>query len=83
MLTGGTAGYLTAEDNQAMLLMLGALVVALGQVINFWLGSTAERGCKAELIASALPKWCAAQALTLSYHFQENSFSHPATTSSG
>jgi membrane protein DedA with SNARE-associated domain len=40
LLTGRMTGYLKAEDNQALLLMLGALGVAFGQVINFWLGST-------------------------------------------
>ena len=55
LLTGMMTGYLQAEDNQAMLLMLGALGVAFGQVINFWLGSTAESGRKTELIAQAPP----------------------------
>lgn len=53
LLTGMMTGYLKAEDNQAMLLMLGALGVAFGQVINFWLGSTAESGRKTEIIAQA------------------------------
>lgn len=56
LLTGLMTGYLKAEDNQAMLLMLGALGVAFGQVINFWLGSTAESGRKTELIAQAPAK---------------------------
>lgn len=53
LLTGMMTGTFKAEDNQAMLLMLGALGVAFGQVINFWLGSTAESGRKTELIAQA------------------------------
>lgn len=53
LLTGMMTGYFKAEDGQAMLLMLGALGVAFGQVINFWLGSTAESGRKTELIAQA------------------------------
>ena len=53
LLTGMMTGYFKAEDNQAMLLMLGALGVAFGQVINFWLGSTAESSRKTELIAQA------------------------------
>lgn len=56
LLTGMMTGYLKAEDNQAMLLMLGALGVAFGQVINFWLGSTAESGRKTEIIAQAPAK---------------------------
>lgn len=53
MLTGMMMGSFKAEDGQAMLLMLGALGVAFGQVINFWLGSTAESGRKTEIIAQA------------------------------
>jgi hypothetical protein len=53
LLTGMMTGVFRAEDNQAMLLMLGALGVAFGQVINFWLGSTAESGRKTEIIAQA------------------------------
>ena len=56
LLTGMMTGYLKAEDGQAMLLMLGALGVAFGQVINFWLGSTAESGRKTEIIAQAPAK---------------------------
>lgn len=55
MLTGMMMGTFKAEDGQAMLLMLGALGVAFGQVINFWLGSTAESGRKTEIIAQAPP----------------------------
>ena len=53
LLTGMMSGLLHAEDNQAMLIMLGALGVAFGQVMNFWLGSTAESGRKTEIIAQA------------------------------
>ena len=53
LLTGMMTGYMKAEDNQAMLLMLGALGVAFGQVINFWLGSTSESSRKTELLAQA------------------------------
>lgn len=56
LLTGLMTGYLKADDNQAMLLMLGALGVAFGQVINFWLGSTAESSRKTELIAQSPAK---------------------------
>jgi hypothetical protein len=53
LLTGMMSDVLHAVDNQAMLIMLGALGVAFGQVINFWLGSTSESGRKTELIAQA------------------------------
>ena len=53
LLTGMMTGFMKAEDNQAMLLMLGALGVAFGQVINFWLGSTSESSRKTELLAQA------------------------------
>lgn len=56
LLTGMLTGQLVAEDNQAMLIMLGALGVAFGQVMNFWLGSTAESGRKTEIIAKAPAK---------------------------
>ena len=56
MLTGMMTGFLKAEDNQAMLLMLGALGVAFGQVINFWLGSTASSAEKTRIIALAQGK---------------------------
>ncbi len=56
MLTGMMTGALKAEDNQAMLLMLGALGVAFGQVINFWLGSTASSAEKTRIIAQAQGK---------------------------
>lgn len=56
MLTGMMLGFLKAEDNQAMLLMLGALGVAFGQCTNFWLGSTASSSEKTRLIAQAQSK---------------------------
>jgi hypothetical protein len=56
LLTGMMTGYLKADDNQAMLLMLGALGVAFAQVINFWLGSTPESSRKTEIIAQSPAK---------------------------
>lgn len=53
LLTGMMTGTFRAEDNQAMLLMLGALGVSFGQVMNFWLGSTSESGRKTDLLAKA------------------------------
>lgn len=52
LLTGLLTGWLHSEDNQAMLIMLGALGVAFGQVMNFWFGSTHESGRKTDIMAS-------------------------------
>ena len=56
LLTGMMTAFFKADDNQAMLLMLGALGVEFGQVTNFWLGSTAESGRKTEIIAQSPAK---------------------------
>ena len=56
LLTGMMTGKLKAEDNQAMLIMLGALGVAFGQVMNYWLGSTQDSSRKTELLAAAPAK---------------------------
>lgn len=55
LLTGMMVGYLKADDNQAMLLMLGAMGVAFGQVTSFWLGSTAGSQHKDVLLAQSMP----------------------------
>lgn len=55
LLTGMMTGTLKAEDNQAMLIMLGALGVAFGQVMNYWLGSTRDSSRKTELLAASPP----------------------------
>ena len=55
LLTGMMAGLLKAEDNQAMLIMLGALGAGFGAVINFWLGSSSDSGRKTELLAQSPP----------------------------
>lgn len=55
ILIGMLRGDLTATDNQALLIMLGALGAAWGAVVNFFFGSTAESGCKTELLAQAPP----------------------------
>jgi gas vesicle protein/uncharacterized membrane protein YeaQ/YmgE (transglycosylase-associated protein family) len=56
LLTGLMAGWLKAEDNQAMLIMLGALGAGFGAVINYWLGSSSDSGRKTELLAQAPSK---------------------------
>jgi hypothetical protein len=55
ILIGMLRGDLTATDNQALLIMLGALGAAWGAVVNFFFGSTAESGRKTELLAQAGP----------------------------
>lgn len=55
ILIGMLRGDLTATDNQALLIMLGALGAAWGAVVNFFFGSTAESGRKTELLAQAAP----------------------------
>lgn len=56
ILVGMLRGDLTATDNQALLIMLGALGAAWGAVVNFFFGSTAESGRKTELLAQAPAK---------------------------
>lgn len=55
ILVGMLRGDLTATDNQALLIMLGALGAAWGAVVNFFFGSTAESGRKTELLAQSAP----------------------------
>ena len=56
ILVGMMSGELTSSDNQALLIMLGALGAAFGAVINYWLGSTMGSSRKTELIAQAPAK---------------------------
>ena len=44
ILIGMMSGKLTVADNQALLLMLGALGAAWGAVVNYFFGSSAESG---------------------------------------
>lgn len=53
ILVGMLWGSLTVTDNQALLIMLGALGAAWGAVVNYYFGSTAESGRKTELLAQA------------------------------
>jgi len=55
ILLGMLSGHLTATDNQALLIMLGALGAAWGAVVNYWFGSSAESGRKSDLLAQAQP----------------------------
>lgn len=55
ILIGMLHGDLKADDNQALLIMLGALGAAWGAVVNFFYGSTSESGRKTELLAKSGP----------------------------
>lgn len=55
ILVGMLSGKLTSTDNQALLIMLGALGAAWGAVVNFFFGSSADSGRKTELLAQAAP----------------------------
>jgi hypothetical protein len=53
VLIGMLAGVLEATDNQALLIMLGALGAAWGAVTNYFFGSTADSQRKTLLLAQA------------------------------
>lgn len=53
ILIGMMVGYFKADDNQAMLLMLGSLGTGWGVVMAFWFGTTSDSGRKTELLARA------------------------------
>lgn len=55
ILIGMLAGTLKATDNQALLILLGALGAAWGAVVNYFFGSSADSGRKTELLAQAQP----------------------------
>lgn len=53
ILIGMLSGKLTATDNQALLIMLGALGAAWGAVVNYYFGSSADSSHKTTLLAQA------------------------------
>lgn len=55
VLVGMMAGWLKTTDNQALLIMLGALGAAWGAVVNYFFGSSADSGRKTELLAQSSP----------------------------
>lgn len=55
ILIGMLYGVLKFSDNQALLIMLGALGAAWGAVVNYYFGSSADSGRKTELLAQAPP----------------------------
>jgi hypothetical protein len=56
ILIGMLYGSLKATDNQALLILLGALGAAWGNVVNYFFGSSADSGRKTELLAQAPAK---------------------------
>ena len=56
ILIGMMSGKLTTDDNQALLIMLGALGAAWGGVVNYYFGSSAGSARKDELAAGAMPE---------------------------
>lgn len=55
ILIGMLAGVLKSTDNQALLIMLGALGAAWGAIVNYYFGSSADSGRKTELLAQSEP----------------------------
>ena len=55
ILVGMMMNALSVTDNQALLILLGALSAAFGAIINFYFGSTSESGRKTEIIAQSTP----------------------------
>lgn len=55
ILIGMMAGWLKTDDNQALLIMLGALGAAWGAVVNFFFGSSADSQNKTRLLAQSTP----------------------------
>jgi hypothetical protein len=55
ILVGMLYGVLKVTDNQALLIMLGALGAAWGAVVNYFFGSSADSGRKTELLAQSTP----------------------------
>ena len=55
ILIGMMRGWLQADDNQALWIMLGSLNTAWTGAIAFWFGTTRESGRKTELLAQSTP----------------------------
>lgn len=53
ILVGMLSGALKSSENQALLIMLGALGAAWGAVVNYYFGSSADSGRKTELLSMA------------------------------
>lgn len=56
ILLGIMRGWLSIDDSQALLLMLGSLTTAWGAVMAYWFGTTRDSGIKTALLAQAPAK---------------------------
>ena len=56
ILVGIMRGWLSIDDSQALLLMLGSLTTAWGAVMAYWFGTTRDSGIKTALLAQAPAK---------------------------
>jgi len=52
ILVGMMSGALKVDDNQPLLLLLGALATGWGSVMQFWFGTTHDSGRKSDVIAN-------------------------------
>lgn len=55
ILVGMMLGYLKVTDNQALLILVGALATGFGTVLNFFLGSSHGSQTKDVMLAQAMP----------------------------
>jgi gas vesicle protein len=55
ILIGMMLGYLTVSDNQALLILIGALATGFGTVLNFFMGSSHSSQTKDVLLANSAP----------------------------
>ena len=55
ILGGMLHGDLSVTDNNALMILLGALGAAWGNIVNYYFGSSADSGRKTELLAKAQP----------------------------
>lgn len=55
ILVGIMAKWLSVSDNQALLIMLGALGASWANVMQFWFGTTNDSGRKTDMLAKAQP----------------------------
>ena len=53
ILIGMLLGDLKTTDNQALLILLGALGAAWGAIVNYYFGSSSDSGRKTELLAQS------------------------------
>ena len=55
ILVGMMVGTLNVNDNQALLILIGALSTGFGTVLNFFMGSSQGSQAKSEMLANSTP----------------------------